>query len=173
MSYQYDKYLKNHRDNVQKGLEWFKENLPDLIEDYDVNNIAEHDLSKDLDDEYKAYDKYFYGTNKSYSVVQDFREAWLMHIHRNPHHWQYWVLINDDPNEGENCIEMPGRYVIEMICDWWAFSWAKDDLFEIFKWYEERKDYIKLHDRTRMFVESILDMIKHKLEEKKDENSSN
>lgn len=171
MSYQYDEYLKNHRTNVQKGFEWIKENIPDLI-DADIFNIGDgHDLSKDQHDEYEAYDRYFYGRNKSYQVVQDFREAWLMHIHRNPHHWQYWVLINDDPNEGEICIEMPGSYVVEMICDWWAFSWAKGDLFEIFKWYEERKYYIKLHDRTRMFVESILDMIKHKLKEK--ENDQN
>ena len=171
MSYKYDEYLKNHRANVQKGLDWLKENLPDLIEDNNVDKYVgpEHDLSKDQPDEYEAYDKYFYGGNKSYQVVEDFREAWLKHIHRNPHHWQYWVLINDDPNEGEICIEMPGTYVVEMICDWWAFSWAKGDLFEIFKWYEERKNYIKLHDRTRIFVESTLDSIKYKLKEKRDE----
>ena len=59
-----------------------------------------------------------------------------------PHHWQYWVLINDNPEEGEVLIEMPYNYILEMICDWWAFSWAKGNLNEIFPWYEERKRII-------------------------------
>ena len=42
-------------------------------------------------------------------------KAWLLHIHRNPHHWQYWVLINDNPEEGENLIEMPYNYIIGLV----------------------------------------------------------
>ncbi len=57
-------------------------------------------------------------------------------------------------------------YMAEMVCDWWAFSWAKEDLLEIFKWYDEHKDYMKLHPNTRKNVEEILDRIKEKLEEK-------
>ena len=124
-----------------------------------------HDFSKTDVSEYKAYDKYFYGNNRSYQVVQEFNEAWLHHIHHNPHHWQYWVLINDDPKEGTITIRMPYNYIIEMICDWWAFSWVKDDLTEIFKWYDEHKNYMKLHDETRKTVESILNKIKNKLDE--------
>ena len=71
---------------------------------------------------------------------------------RNPHHWQHWVLINDDPGEGEVLLEMPYNYIIEMICDWWAFSWEKGNLSEIFSWYDEHKDYIKLHPNTRETV---------------------
>ena len=51
---------------------------------------------------------------------------------------------------------MPDCYIIEMICDWWSFSWKQENLYEIFKWYEERKDYIKLSDYTRKKVEDIL-----------------
>ena len=60
---------------------------------------------------------------------------------------------------------MPYKYIIEMICDWWAFSWNKGNLYEIFDWYNERKDYIKLHERSRKTVEKILGMIKAKLDE--------
>jgi hypothetical protein len=109
----------------------------------------------------------FMGVYKSYSVVQDINKAWLLHIHRNPHHWQYWVLINDNPEEGENLIEMPYNYIIEMVCDWWAFSWAKGDLTEVFKWLDEHKDYIKLHPNSRKTVESILAQIGDKIEELK------
>lgn len=41
----------------------------------------------------------------SYEVVENFNRAWLLHIHRNPHHWQHWVLINDDPELGETVLE--------------------------------------------------------------------
>nr|DAE02562.1 MAG TPA: hypothetical protein [Siphoviridae sp. ctmYS12] len=29
-------------------------------------------------------------------------------------------------------MDMPYNYIIEMICDWWAFSWNKGNLQEIF-----------------------------------------
>lgn len=82
-----------------------------------------------------------------------------------PHHWQYWVLINDDPEEGEIVLEMPYCYILEMICDWWSFSWFKGNLLEIFSWYEEHKNYIKLHPNTRKLVEDILSRIQNKLGE--------
>ena len=169
MSVAYDQYLTQHKANVKKGFEWIRDNLPELVigdYDYEWQIGMAHDASKTNPDEYEAYDAYFYGGNRSYAVVQAFNKAWLMHIHRNPHHWQHWVLINDEPDEGEILIEMPYNYILEMICDWWAFSWAKGDLTEIFKWYEEHKDYIKLHEPSRRAVEINLAMIKEKLEEK-------
>lgn len=166
MSYEYDRYLQTHIENVKKGFDWLRDNIPDLFKhDFDWENISNHDSSKLYSDEYHPYDSYFYGGNRSYSVVQDFNKAWLLHIHRNPHHWQYWVLINDNPKEGEIVLEMPYKYVIEMICDWWAFSWAKDNLKEIFTWWDEHKTYIKLHDDTRKKVENILEAMKIKLDE--------
>ena len=60
-------------------------------------------------------------------------------------------------------MDMPYNYVIEMICDWWAFSWMKGDLTEIFKWYDEHKEYMKLNDKTRETVEYILDKISEKV----------
>ena len=52
-----------------------------------------------------------------------------------------------------------------MICDWWSFSWFKGNLLEVFSWYEEHKNYIKLHPNTRKLVEDILGHIKNKLGE--------
>ena len=65
---------------------------------------------------------------------------------------------------------MPREYVIEMICDWWSFSWNSGKLDEIFDWYDEHKDYIKLGKQTRKTVESILTEIKNKLEVSDDNN---
>lgn len=175
MSYQYNQYLAKHKENVKNGFEWIRDNLPDLVEG--IPSVGwytcfAHDQSKSEPDEYAAYDAYFYGGNRSFAVVQEYQKAWLLHLHRNPHHWQYWILINDDPNEGEIVIEMPYIYVIEMICDWWAFSWAKGNLQEIFKWYDEHKNYMKLHPNTRKKVEEILNDIKIKLMEKGDNSKS-
>lgn len=167
MSVQYDNYLTEHKENVAKGFRWLQENIPEVIEDgFEWQICFNHDASKTDPEEYDAYDAYFYGNNRSYAVVQNFNKAWLRHIHNNPHHWQHWILINDEPKEGMVVIDMPYIYVVEMICDWWSFSWKKGDFNEIFGWYEDRKDYIKLSANTRRSVEYILGKMKDKLEEK-------
>lgn len=166
MSVQYDNYLTEHKNGVAKGFEWLCENCPDVIyPGFEWQICINHDHSKSDPEEYAAYDAYFYGNNRSYAVVQNFKLAWLRHIHHNPHHWQHWILINDEPSEGMVIMDMSDVYIVEMICDWWSFSWRKGDLTEIFKWYDEHKDYIKLSESTRKKVEDILDKIKNKLEE--------
>lgn len=168
MSLKYDHYLADHKANVKKGLDWIIENLPGLIKgdrDYEWHIGMAHDHSKSSPEEYDAYDKYFYGGNRSHAVVQNFRLAWLHHIHHNPHHWQHWVLINDEPGEGMIILDMPYNYILEMVCDWWAFSWNKGNLHEIFDWYDTHKEYMKLSDKTRKTVEDILSQIRAKLEE--------
>lgn len=170
MSREYDLYLQNHKANVKKGFDWIKENLPDLIPtddgvDYEHQIGFEHDASKSDPEEYEAYDAYFYGGNRSYGVVQDFRYAWLRHIRLNPHHWQHWVLINDDPEEGEIVLDMPYKYILEMICDWLSFSMANGNLGGIIGWYDNHKDYMKLSDKTRRTVDDILGKIQKKVSE--------
>ena len=177
MSKQYDQYLIQHKANVAKGFEWIKANLPQYIppakvdahmnplgNDLDWQMEINHDYSKNRPEEYDAYDAYFYGGNQSFFVTKAFNKAWLLHIHSNPHHWQYWVLINDDPSEGTICIEIPFNYILEMICDWWAFSWASGNLMEIFDWYDQHKAYIQMADISRSAVEDILHNMRQKLE---------
>lgn len=166
MSIQYDQYLQQHKGNVKKGFEWIRDNIPELLKgdyDYEWQIGMNHDQSKTEPDEYDAYDAYFYGGNRSYKVCQEFKLAWLRHIHRNPHHWQYWVLHNDDPGEGMVIMDMPYNYILEMICDWWAFSWNKGNLNEIFSWYDDHKDYMKLSDKTRTTVEAVLELLEEKI----------
>lgn len=175
MSYQYDQYLIEHKRDVKKGFDWFQENLPDVLEDtkslfqedteLDYLIRFHHDESKTRPDEYDAYDAYFYGGNRSYQVCQEFNKAWLNHIHRNPHHWQHWVLINDDAEEGTIALDMPDLYILEMVCDWWSFSWKTGNLNEIFNWYDSHKERIIFSDETRKKVEDILDKMKAKLDD--------
>lgn len=170
MSFQYDDYLHSHISNVQKAAEWLLFHFPDLLTGLDENklrnNLANHDQSKYLPEEYDPYDVYFYGGNKSHKVVSDFNYAWLHHIHQNPHHWQYWILTHDD--EPEEILEMPKEYVIEMIADWWSFSFRSGNLAEIFGWYEKHKG-MKLHPKTRKMVEDILQRIRTELDKAEEE----
>ena len=130
MSQEYTQYIIEHKKNVEKAYHWLidhgildiRESIPSLC--------IEHDVSKYQPEEYDAYDAYFYGGNRIKKAESDFNYAWLHHIHNNPHHWQYWVLINDD--DGIKALEMPENYVYEMICDWLSFSHKTGNLYEIF-----------------------------------------
>lgn len=183
---EYEEYLEQHIGNVQRGYEWLLENLPDLLsEDNYIEEtsyygeldeiIAQHDKSKynkipdaenyyELACEWDAYNDYFYG-EQTEEVRESFDKAWLSHIHHNPHHWQHWLLQNDDPKIGLKILDMPYVFIVEMICDWWAFSWKNDNLYEIFDWYDKNKDGILLSDATRTKVTTILNALKDKLDE--------
>lgn len=175
MSVAYSKYLDQHTDNVFKGYEWIKNNIPDVLNgnDYELPLKYLHDSTKFDTEEYDAYDAYFYGGKRTDEIKNNFNLAWLHHIHNNPHHWQYWILINDNPDEGMIMLDMPLNYIIEMICDWWAFSWTKGDLYEIFNWYDAHKKYMKLSDKTRETVDDILKKLKTKLDEDETEDEEN
>lgn len=165
MSIEYDDYLARHCENVRKGLIWLKVNLPEAVKMATGCTLMRHDGSKYSLEEYQAYDAYFYGRNRSSKVVRDFEHAWLHHIHANPHHWQHWVLHHDEPDEPVTVLDMPNHYIIEMICDWWSFSWASGNLYEIFDWYEKHKAHMLLSKKTRTTVEMILENMKEKLDE--------
>jgi hypothetical protein len=169
----YNEYLHKHINAVKTAFDWLLVNFPELFKDYDADVlgavISSHDMSKWDDEEYFAYCEYFYGEHKDEDWVQtDFDYAWLHHQHNNPHHWQHWLLREDDG--GNKPLEMDYLYVIEMICDHWAFSWVKGDLYEIFNWYEKNKSKMVLHPNTKQLYESILDKIKEKLDETNPEN---
>ena len=176
MSIKYDEYLEAHKENVRCAFNWIRDNIPEVLrtdEEYESTICWAHDASKTDTDEYYAYDKYFYGKNRSYKVVEDFKHAWLKHIHRNPHHWQYWILINDEKEEGTVALEMPHVYIVEMICDWWSFSFKTGNLYEIFDWYKNHEKTMILADETRKTVEDILNKIKTKLDAMKENKEEN
>ena len=182
MSVEYDRYLNQHISMVGTGLRWMTDNL-DLkklgFDDYDISWAMDHgsihDQSKSDSEEYGSYDAYFYGGNRSHQVVKDFTYAWLRHLKFNPHHWQYWILINDDPDDefkdrsyeeryGINvAMEIPKCYILEMIADWWTFSWRNKNLMEIFSWYDKHRNYIVMHSHSRKLVEAVLDAMEEKL----------
>ena len=161
MSQEYTQYIIEHKRNVEHAYHWLIDHGILDIHKSRPSLCVEHDMSKYQAEEYDAYDNYFYGA-KTAKVKEAFDYAWLHHIHNNPHHWQYWVLINDE--DGTKALEMPEEYAIEMVCDWWAFSHKSGNLKEIFDWYKSHKKNMILHEKTRKFVEDLLDKIKKVLE---------
>jgi hypothetical protein len=73
-----------------------------------------HDLSKLRPSEWVLYARYFYadgGRGSRTKYLAAFDLAWLKHQHRNPHHWQYWLLQEDDGPQVR--LRMPQAYVRE------------------------------------------------------------
>jgi hypothetical protein len=132
-----------------------------------------HDLSKLRPGEWIPYTRYFYGPtypsiheyhgdNRLHAslagcykekVEADFDRAWLLHQHRNPHHWQFWVLREDDG--GTRILPMPYIHRCEMLADWRGAGKAlgKPDTLA---WYTANKGNMLLHPDTREWVEREL-----------------
>lgn len=119
-----------------------------------------HDWSKFLPDELVPYANYFYGgdnrKDRFYTPADgstEFNYAWLKHQHRNPHHWQYWLLQEDDGNKFP--MEMPYKYAVEMVCDWRGAGKASG-YNDTPAWYMRNRFKIILHTKTRLLVEGLL-----------------
>ena len=88
MSAKYNEYIGEHIANVKKAYFWLKDHaIIDLkeFESYFLKQLNIHDLSKYSQEEYYAYDSYFYDPETE-KVKKDFDYAWLHHIHQNQHH---------------------------------------------------------------------------------------
>ncbi len=117
-----------------------------------------HNLSKFRPSELIPYANYFYnlslgeyngfynpGNNEKFDI------AWLKHIHRNPHHWQHWLL---QQNDGEQkAIEMPYNYMKEMLCDWNGAGKAQGKGNNTKEWYLENRRKMILHQTTRGWLD--------------------
>ena len=164
MSKEYDEYISWHRECVRKAYYWLCEHIPEVCDESTGMLIENHDKSKYTKEEYDPYDAYFYDNyDKSRkakeNVEYEFDVAWLTHIHRNPHHWQHWVLMRDDPVDGRIVMvrmAIPQMYLIEMFCDWWSFSFIAGDLDCIFVWYSTHKDIIIMNDKSKSFLENLM-----------------
>jgi len=106
-----------------------------------------HDLSKFRPSEWRAYADYFYGRPDQ----RAFDLAWLLHQHRNAHHWQYWLLRLDDGNE--QVVAMPERYRREMVADWVGAGRAISGTKDWRPWYEANRDRIVVDIETRGWLE--------------------
>lgn len=93
--------------------------------------------------------------------VRRYKAAWLHHIHANPHHWQHWLLHQDD---GKTIVLVPpGRVVNEMIADWMGAgrkinNWPtmQTCVAETIVWYANNARVMQLRQPVRDHVELVL-----------------
>jgi hypothetical protein len=123
-----------------------------------------HDWSKFLPSEFSPYAVHFYGKGKSIKEGRDstgyykptntgdqaFDFAWLLHQKRNKHHWQWWILPEDEG--GVVIFEIPISYRKEMLCDWRGAGRAQGTPDTV-KWYDRNKGKMILAEDTRRWIE--------------------
>ena len=172
MSKEYDEYIIEHRNAVGECLKLLAQEptpVKNLSDTLISQIVSKHDVSKNSVEEYQAYDDWFYGDKGSedrLSKQTAFNKAWLHHIHSNPHHWQHWILFEDDPSgECFTAIEMPVLAVIEMVADWGSFAYRKKNSLELLKWYEDHKGKMRLHADTQRLVDILIENLCMKLKQ--------
>lgn len=117
-----------------------------------------HDWSKMTRAEWSPYVRSFYGPlPRTDAVKAAFARAWLHHIHVNKHHWQHWVLHED--SGATKVIEMPDRFVREMVADWMGAGRAITGKWDVGSWYAKNRDVIVLHETTRARVDGLIEMV--------------
>ncbi len=121
-----------------------------------------HDLSKFRPSEWRPYVAWFYDTaGTMHTQRARFQYAWLLHIHRNAHHWQHWLLRQDD---GKTITLVPPAWIAdEMVADWVGagpaiLSWPsmRQKVGETIVWYTRNKDVMILREPVRALVEQRL-----------------
>ncbi|MDD4280374.1 MAG: DUF5662 family protein [Candidatus Sumerlaeales bacterium] len=115
-----------------------------------------HDLSKYSLIEFFSSAKYFQG-NKSPVEAEKAKSgysiAWMNHKAKNKHHWQYWL-----DNKGDMIfpIEMPVKYIMEMMCDWIGagktYNKDKWTMGMLKNWWLENQPLMMLANKTYILV---------------------
>lgn len=113
-----------------------------------------HDWSKFLPSELIPYATYFYASTAEEKDAASFDAAWLKHQHRNAHHHQHWILRGD--HGLTSALEMPKKYVYEMVADWVGAGQAITGKIDVKSWYNKNKHKIELHKESRKLVEKLL-----------------
>lgn len=127
-----------------------------------------HDMSKFSPDEWIPYANFFYGKkiqrrdSTGYYKPTDtgdaaFDFAWLLHQKRNRHHWQWWILPEDDG--GVKILPMSDVYRREMLADWRGAGRAQGYGDNTNAWYQKNKGHMQLHPETRAWIEAQLGII--------------
>ena len=129
-----------------------------------------HDISKFGKHEFNQYATHFYDVNGNRNDVKSthgdfdpkeqsekFRYALLHHQNNNKHHWNYWIVIG---NKGSiNPMPIPSVYLKEMVADWIGAGKAYTNKSNAKEWYEKEKGNMVLHERTKIEIEKLLEII--------------
>lgn len=160
----YREYLQKHREGVRKCF--YETMLPILKEEgisnemlYKISEIIEHhDESKYSPEEFGPYRDYFYDKEKYPRSTEAYELAWLHHQNHSPHHWQYWVLIQDEDNPRCKALDMPFEYIIELLCDWDSAS--KHYGNTAYEWWIKQQEHFIMTDYTYNTIAKYIEIFK-------------
>lgn len=131
-----------------------------------------HDLSKYSPVEFLVGAKYYQGNcspNDAERRDKGHSSAWLHHKGRNKHHLEYWIDYDPRGEHRMTGMEMPVRYVVEMVCDRIAASRTyRREAYQDgdpYAYYLRSKDHYLLHPATRELLEKLLRLLRDEGEE--------
>lgn len=87
-------------------------------------------------------------------VEEEFGQAWNQHQKMNKHHWNYWVLVNGV--DKIKALEMPERFVREMIADWVGAGQVINGRNDVVTWWMCNRHKMILHPNTRELVHQLI-----------------
>lgn len=125
-----------------------------------------HDLSKYSPTEFLAGVKYYQGyrsPNDAEREDKGYSGAWLHHKGRNKHHLEYWTDYGLKEDETIVGVEIPVKYVVEMLCDRIAasrnYNGEKYTDAAPYEYYMKSKKHYIIHEKTAALLESLLIML--------------
>ncbi len=123
-----------------------------------------HDMSKFSPSEFWAGAKYYQGYRSPQAKEREelgYSAAWLHHKGRNKHHFEYWTDFADGKKV---YVEMPAKYLAEMICDRIAackiYLGDKYTQAAPLNYFEERTDKSGMNEKTCEKLRYFLTMLK-------------
>lgn len=113
-----------------------------------------HDWTKFLPPEFAAYMRRTECDRVGRPARGPFYDSTLLHHYcLNSHHWQHWVLLENDGRY--HPLEMPYDDAVEMVCDWVGRGRAPDSR-GLDAWWAANRAHIMLHPHTQDLVERLI-----------------
>ena len=162
---------KNHFNKIRTHRKWVRHY--GKMMGLSKKQAWTHDLSKYSPIEFIESVKYYQGNRSPIDACKEdkgYSMAWFHHKGRNPHHYEYW---QDNFDQGGTPVQMPYKYAIEMLCDYFAAGRAyMGDKFtykEELKWWYNKRKCCAMHPQTKWFVTYVFENL---WEQERDEYSS-
>lgn len=136
-----------------------------------VIQMAIHDWQKLTLTEWFPYVEAFYGDKASprrkdgsYDPTQvsvAFDRAWHHHLKYGRHHSEHWLLPLQ--NGGVEALEMPEKYIREMVADWYGAGMAQDKP-DFVGWFQGQRPRLRLHPRSLERAEQLVQELRRRLD---------
>ena len=133
-----------------------------------------HDLSKYSPEELREGFIYWKGTespNNPARMETGYSEAWLHHKGRNKHHFEYWIDYKPGSKMIIEGVDMPRKYIAEMVCDRIAASknyngaaYTQADPYNYYIRSEKRLWFVS--KRTKKHLKFLLKMVRDEGEDR-------